>query len=311
MKKATALLLTVILVLPLAACGAQRSAYQSLPGEVAVGAPEMDNMESGASSTDTIQPEVTVPGEEIYADPDAKIIRTAEVTIQTLEFDQAVAQLAALTEANGGYYETAQVDSGSYFSSAPRRTAYYVVRIPRENFNAFRDGAEGVGHVYSYVENSRNVSESYYDTEARLETLEIKRERLLALLEQAEAMEDIISLENALSDVQYEIDQYTTTLRKYDSLIGYSTFTVHLDEVTRIQEEPGVQEGFGARLLASLQQGLADFGAGVESAVLWLARNLIALVLLAAIIAVAVVLAVRARRKRRTKKAAVREEKQP
>ena len=291
MKKATALLLTMLLVLTLAACGAQRSAYQSLPGEVAVGAPEMDNMESGASSADTIQPEVTVPGEEIYADPDAKIIRTAEVTIQTLEFDQAVAQLAALTEANGGYYETAQVDSGSYFSSAPRRTAYYVVRIPRENFNAFRDGAEGVGHVYSYVENSRNVSESYYDTEARLETLEIKRERLLALLEQAEAMEDIISLENALSDVQYEIDQYTTTLRKYDSLIGYATITVFLQ--------------------ASLQQGLADFGAGVESAVLWLARNLIALVLLAAIIAVAVVLAVRARRKRRTKKAAVREEKQP
>lgn len=145
MKKATALLLTVILVLPLAACGTERSAYQSLPGEVAVGAPEMDNMESGASSTDTIQPEVTVPGEEIYADPDAKIIRTAEVTIQTLEFDQAVAQLAALTEANGGYYETAQVDSGSYFSSAPRRTAYYVVRIPPGEFQRLPGRGRGRG----------------------------------------------------------------------------------------------------------------------------------------------------------------------
>lgn len=53
-------------------------------------------------------------------------------------------------------------------------------------------------------------------------------------------MEDIIALESALSDVQYQIEGLSGTLRNYDRLITFSTIDVYLSEVrdlTIVQEE--------------------------------------------------------------------------
>lgn len=307
MKKTTALLLTFLLVfsLVLSGCSANKS-------DAATGGVMMDAVQDAYAPTEKAETEtsdgfysenqssIISVESPIYSDPNAKIIRTARLTIQTLDFDQSVIDLAALTETYGGYYETAQIDSGSYYSKYNYRSAYYVVRVPKENFVAFRDAVGTVGHIYSFTEGAQNVGEEYYDTEARLETLTTKRERLLALLDKAELMEDIITLESALADVQYEIDRHTTTLRKYDSLIDYSTFTISLDEVVRIEEEPGAQEGFGSKLLASLKDGLSDFGDSLQSFAFWFARNIITLVILAVVIFVVIKVILRVRKKRRS-----------
>ncbi|MGM9607822.1 MAG: DUF4349 domain-containing protein [Oscillospiraceae bacterium] len=303
MKKTTALLLSLLLLFALCACGAgSKSSDAAMNSSIADAyAPaEVPKAESGGGMYD-VQDSFTSVESAIYSDPDAKVIRTAELTIQTLDFNQSVTDLAALTEANGGYYETAQVDSGGYYDQYARRSAYYVVRIPKENFVAFRDAVGTVGHIYSITEDAQNVGEEYYDTEARLETLTTKRERLLALLEKADVMEDIISLENALADVQYEIDMHTSALRKYDSLIDYSTFTIYLNEVVKIEQEPGPQESFGTKLLSNLKGGLSSFGEAVQSFALWLARNLITLVILAVIIVIVVKVILHYRKKRRNK----------
>lgn len=301
MKKISALLLTFLLIVSLAACGsASKSTDASSYNGSIMESTTMDQMapaeDSGLYSSSTA---FSQADSEVYSDPNAKIIRSANITIQTLDFDSSVTALAGLTEQYGGYYETAQIENGSYSKPSAQRYAYYVVRIPSESYVAFRDSVGEVGYVYSAEESSVNVGEEYYDTEARLDTLTTKRERLLALLDKAELMEDIIDLENALADVQYEIDMHTSTLRKYDSLIGYSTFTISLEEVRRIDDTPTVQESFGSRLLASLKAGWVGFTDGLESFALWLARNVITLVILAVIVIVVIKIVRVVRRKRR------------
>ena len=64
---------------------------------------------------------------------------------------------------------------------------------------------------------AEDVGQNYSDIELRLQTQRTKQERLLALLEKAATMEDIISLENALSETEYQIEQYTSDLKRYDS----------------------------------------------------------------------------------------------
>jgi len=317
MKKKLALALSFLLVFTLifAACGRKNAAMDSMssadmeffapqasaPAEKPKAEYDYSMNESGMVVEDSMDIYQSVDS-AIYTDPNAKIIRTAQLTIQTTEFDKSIAALAELTEKQGGYYETAQVDGGSYYNQYANRSAYFIVRVPKANFVAFRDSVSSVGHLLNISEDTQNVGEEYYDTEARLDTLQTKHERLLALLDKAELMEDIIKLESALADVQYQIDKYSTTLRRYDSLIDYSTFTIHINEVVEIKEEPSVQESFGTKLLASLKRGFSDFADTMESFAYWFARNVITLVILAIIIVVVVKIILWQRKKRRTRR---------
>ena len=57
---------------------------------------------------------------------------------------------------------------------------------------------------------TEDITASYFDTESRLEIYQTQRERVLALLEEADTMEDILTLETELARLNYEIDALTT-----------------------------------------------------------------------------------------------------
>lgn len=302
MKKIS-LLLAVFLALAIVLTGCGSNGNSAADAEFYAPAASSEPKVSYDSGVKYTESSSTTGSYDIYANDSNKIIRTANLTIQTTEFDDAVEALNQLTNQYGGYFETAEIQSGSYHNQYANRSAYYVVRVPKENFIAFRDGSGGIGHVYSISENTQDVGENYYDTEARLQTLTTKRDRLLALLEKAEVMEDIITLENALADVQYEIDMHTATLRKYDSLIGYSTFNIRLNEVEKITEQPSVKESFGSKFMSNLKKGFESFGEGAQDFAIWFARNLIGIVIFIAVVVAVVLIVIRQiRRRRRVKK---------
>ncbi len=244
---------------------AETSASDSLGGSV-----------SGTPGTDKDY------GSRIYTDADAKLIREAYISVQTTAFMDAVTALNTLVSQHGGYFEDARVQGGGYYDANAQRYASYTVRIPEESYEGFMNAAGSVGHVVSSSESSKDVGEEYYDTELRLKTLTTKQERLLALLAKAEKMEDIISLENALSDVQYQIEQYTSTLKRYDDLVGFSTIRLDLYEVVKVEDDPGETAALGTKLAAAFRNGFSEFGDGMSSFVLWIAYHFLGLVIFTA-----------------------------
>lgn len=242
-------------------------------------APEtpMDQMEAAQSSS-------------IYQNPGAKLIRRAEFSIQTEQFDESVAALNQLTADCGGYFETASVYGGGRRDANANRWGEYTVRIPAEKYNQFFSGAGELGYVTSRSESSEDVGERYYDTEARLKTQRTKQERLLALLEKAESMEDIISLESALSEVEYQIEQYSSTLNRYDALISFATFTITLNEVGQVTQEVGETASLGARMAAGVRSSFGSLVWGGRDFLIWVSYNLVSVLILAGVVAVAVVL---------------------
>ena len=138
----------------------------------------------------------------------------------------------------------------------------------------------------SQSEKSENVSQQYYDTEARLKAQRTKQERLLSLLEKADSMETIVALEDALSEVEYEIESLTTSLNEYDSLISYSTIELTLDEVKTITTTPGERDSLGARMAAGVQSSFRGLINGSKELLVMLSYNLV-LVLVVIVIAVA------------------------
>ena len=224
-------------------------------------------------------------GGSIYQNPGVKIIRQGELNIQTEQFDQSVEALNQLMASCGGYFESASVYGGGSRDANARRRGEYVVRVPAERYDHFLSSTGQLGYVTSKSESSQDVGERYYDTEARLKTQRTKQERLLALLERSETMEDIIVLENALSEVEYQIEQYSSELNRYDALVGFSTFYVYLNEVGRVTEEVGETASLGQRMAAGVQASFLGLGQGFQDLLIWMSYNLVLVVILAVVIA--------------------------
>ena len=227
----------------------------------------------------------------------AKIIYTADMTLETREFEQASSALAALVSSVGGYFESNELNQGGAY-----RSVYCVIRVPASRFAEFLEQAGEVAHMTYRNQYSQNVSEAYYDLEARLTTQRTKLDRLHELLAKADNMADIITIESAISDTELQIEYLTGSLRKYDSLIDYSTINLSLREVYRLSNEEVTPDTFGERLASAFQRGLDRGIDDLEDFVISIARNWLTLIVWAVIIAVAIVLIRRRIRNRRAAK---------
>ena len=196
----------------------------------------------------------------------------------------------------GGYIENSTLSSyGSY------RYASYALRIPADQYRYFCDITSEIGHVLSINENVENVSEAYFDSEARVSSAKAKLESLQELLKKAENMEDIITIQNAINDVEYDIDYYSGNLRRYDSLVSFSTIYLEINEVGRLSgtEEPAI--GFGQQLSQAFKRGSENFVSGIQDFALGFARHYVGW-LIFIIIVIAIIIFIKLLVKRDKKK---------
>lgn len=287
--------LVLLASLALSGCGASKSAASMTAGDSAYTAPQsMPHPESdyGGLAQDATAGEGTAVGGNATL-RESKLIRTASMEVQTTGFDEACKALDALRDRCGGYYETANISGGEYGVKNGNRDAYYTVRVPKEQYETFMNAVGEVGHVVSRGEGQEDVGDQYHDAELRLATQRTKYERLLTLLNQADKMEDIISLENAISETAYQIDQYTADLKRYDSLVDFATIEVRLCEVVAVTDRPGEAETLSVRLGKALTGGFSDFGSLAGNFFVWCAYNLIGIVIFLAVAAIGVTVVVR------------------
>lgn len=230
-------------------------------------------------STNLIQDSIGSLGKE-----NLKLVYTASMDLQTTDYEKAEEGLTELVKKFDGYFESINASNEGMFSTYSYRSGYYVVRVPAEKYTDFINSVGDVYHVVNISQNVQDIGQQYFEVEARLETLKTKRDRLNELLKKAANLTDIIQLETELSNTEYEIDQYTTTLNHYDSLVGYSTVNISVSEVTRPDDGVTTDNSFAARLGRAFKRGLTNTATALENFVLWAARNVIGIIIFAVIV---------------------------
>lgn len=312
MKRGLALFLAALLTaLALTACGGAGGAAGSDSGAPAATESQTAYDTSGGGNwkaadqefgfdapADAGEPAEAPAGGETQTEDrlaNAKMVYTASIEAETQDFDACTAALEELVEKLGGYLEYAS--TGSYGDGS--RNASYTVRVPSARFKGFLDSVGEIGHVISQDQNADNISEMYYDTESRLTTQRTKMERLQVLLSKAENMEDIITLETAISETELQIEQLTGSLRHYDALVDYATIEIRLREVLRLSTVEEAPPTFGSRLGNAFTDGLRSFGDFLQGLAIFLAYNWIWLLFLGLILLLVVKLS-RRRQAQRT-----------
>lgn len=239
-------------------------------------------------------------------DTERKLIRNVSLSVETEAFEDLLQTVTEKAESLGGYVESSNTYNGSYYYGNSTRNASLTLRIPAEKLDEFLSAVAENSNVISRDENVTDVTLQYVDMKSHKEALLTEQERLLELLEQAESVEDIITIESRLSDVRYQIESMESQLRTMDNQVSYSTVYLYIDEVARLT--PVKEQTTAQKIKTGFAESLYDVGNGIKNFVIGFIIRLPYLVVWAAVILI-IVLVLRLWLKRSGKRKASKQEK--
>ncbi|HMQ31560.1 MAG TPA: DUF4349 domain-containing protein [Chloroflexaceae bacterium] len=202
------------------------------------------------------------------ADPQAQqpagqrlVIKNASISLEVESVAAAEAQIRARAEQLGGYVVSVQTrGSDEYMSSV------VTFRVPAQRFEDALSGVEGLARkVLGRTVGGEDVTEEFVDLESRLRNLEATRDRLLDLLDQAVRVEDALQVNQALTEVQGEIEHIQGRMKFLTQSAAFSTITADLQPVPpppTIYTEDAWQP---LRVAQEALAGLVEFGQGLAS----------------------------------------------
>lgn len=307
-RKWTSALLVLLLLLSLTACGGTSKAPMA---ENAAGSDQLYNESPKAEAdyeygvtTDSVQSSAA------QLPADRKLIRTVNMEAETEDLSALLSALEEKLTALNGYVQAREVYNGSIYSGRRYRHADMTLRIPSESLNSFVAHVEENANVVTSNETIDDVTTQYVDTESHIAALEIEQERLLELLSKADTMEDILTIEKRLTNVRYELENYTSQLRVLDNKVTYATVHIYITEVQEytpvIEEEPTTWE----RIRDGFTGSIEEITEGVKEFFVWFLVNSPFLVIWGLLI-LAAVLVLRKRFKKRPVKSHPRQEDKP
>lgn len=298
--KKLSLILLLGAALLLSSCSSSGSIVTN---DAAKGESFMDYME--APSEDKYQ---TAPEGEMSQNSDVlsgrKIVKTVNLSAETKSFDQAASQIRERVISLGGYIESSNISGTSLYNAGGivRRTAYFKLRIPADKLDEYVSDVKGQVNIVSQKEDIDDITDRYFDVDARLNSLKIEEERLLAMLSESKDLEYLIRLNERLSEVRYDIESYTSTIRRYDNMVSYSTVNITLEEVVDYTVVTDTPKTFGERLGIAFSESWHNFVVGLGDFTVGLVYSLPTLIILALFVVIAVFAAKRIVRRYKEKK---------
>ena len=152
-----------------------------------------------------------------------QVISQASVSMEVDEVPAAVAQVRAIAESLGGF-----VGQLSSSGGPERQQSTMTIRVPQAEFFTALERIKSLGKVRSENVGSEDVTERFIDLEALLRSALREEESLLSLLDKANQVSEILTIERELSRVRSDIERDQGQLNFLERRVDLSTVTVSL-----------------------------------------------------------------------------------
>lgn len=286
------------------------------------GSYSMDSLESAAVSNAVMGDRMEVSeetgidstgstGEELpqEAATDRKLIRTVNLSVETEGFDALMDSIQKKVTELGGYVERMDENNGSVFYHTNNyRSASITARVPADQLDAFLDVMAENSNITYRSESVEDVTLQYVDVQSHLEALRAQQERLLELVEQAETVEELVYLEDQLTDVRYQIQSLESQMRTMNNQIRYATVYIDVEEVLTYTPVTEMEKSAWERMQEGFLHNCRNMGRDVEEFFIGLVIRLPYIVLWVVLILAVVLVTRKIIRKNKAKK---QERKQP
>jgi hypothetical protein len=193
------------------------------------------------------------------------IVRNGDISLVVEDVANARDDIEQLAAGFGGWV----VNSNIYGEEEEMR-GWISIRIPSDKFDQALVELRALAvRVTSESTSTQDITEEYVDLQSRLKNAEATEGQYLALLEQAEEVDDILSIYEALSQIRYEIEQVKGRMQYLEQTSAMSLISVNLTPAVSLG--PLVSPGWSAsESLNAAIRGLTTFGQGLGTAFIWI-----------------------------------------
>lgn len=186
---------------------------------------------------------------------DRKVIRNAELNLESETPEEAQRSISSIAERKGGFVvESTQNITDK--ESQKRDTVLMSVRVPSDKFaDTLEEIRLSANRVVSENVKGEDVTEEFIDVEARLKAKKALEQQFMEIMKRANSVEDALSVQTELADVRSEIERIEGRKRFLENQSSMSTIRIKLQTPEAISR---TSDGFGDKLAGSFGTGL-DF----------------------------------------------------
>ena len=185
------------------------------------------------------------------------------VSVSADEVADARFDVQEVVDGVGGQIGDDQTDTGT--ESAVIRSRL-VVRVPAESFHETMAALEKIGNLTSSKRSSEDVTTQVIDVEVRIRAQEQSLRRIEVLLDRAESIKDIVSIEAQLTRRQADLDSLKQQQAWLADQTSESTITVLIEQTPMDGAPVEDKSGFWAGLTAGWSS-LTALGSAVATMV--------------------------------------------
>jgi hypothetical protein len=193
------------------------------------------------------------------AEPERKLVRNANLRLRVPDPEAAEQPLLAAMEKHGAYAASTEIYENS---------RSYTIRVPRASYGKLLEEVDGMGKVLYRTERAEDVSLRYYDLEGRLNTSRELLKTFQNYLGQAKNIDEIMTVERRIAELQEEIDRTGSQFRSLANLVDYATIDLELLGPVSVSSS-------GAPTLGERISGLFQSFGDIASAVLVVLTGLV------------------------------------
>lgn len=261
------ILLGLLVLLLVGACGRgeEDTSYQkSSPDATTLPAPAPSGTE-GVEGTQPVEP--PSPGVPLPQTPPVErprlVVKNGEIALQVDDYSEAQQRVQSITARHGGIV----VGSSSHIGSDEELQGFVTVKIPVAQFDAAVSEFRKIGEKLLRENiHAQDISASYYDLEARIANKRKTETRLMEILQSANKVEEIMSVERELSMVREQIEQMEAQKKHMGDQAAMSTLTIHLT---------GEQtSGFFSKIGDAFSRGVEGFSDALAGVITFLIAGL-------------------------------------
>ncbi len=270
------IVLSLLILLPILGCGEEQSAKNTVAykSEAAATPPSAvladGSVRSGATSrvmagmAGAMGTAVQVPINT--AALARKIIYDGEINLIVKDVDSTAKQVMSFIQDAQGYI----AEQSTTGSPGTPRSMHWKLRVPVDRFDSIVQKVVGLGEIEKNTRTSQDVTEQYYDIEARIKNKKAEEKSLTKILdERTGKLEDVLRIETELSRVRGEIEQFEGKIRVLENLSSLATLNISIREHEKFEPPPPAAADFPTQVSRTWEKslhGLIDLGKAV---ILW------------------------------------------